>query len=986
MNIDTHHHLYHNVGDGKPQQQLNQQQHTSSTTEDDRIHHVIPITSNDPVMSTPTQPQQSQRRSSRKKTQYEEHLKQLQQQQQSSQVYSPRKVLPVNSLSVSSSSDTNNTISIHEPSHQPPIVVRDAAVTIPSATTTTTSQRRRRRHVGPQHKSMNDATSLQQQLPPIDEVFVQTTGIPCTDPELLKRPSTTRWQKMTSTTEVDYYLNPTMLSQLILHQMYKSAIQRILNHPDEVSIWLCSFADKPNTTTTNTATNALSPTNVSSSPPLPPSSPSSSSPSSILHQQPQAQAQYTIRQLPIHIACMNLCRTSDVTKHTLLNELISLLVYTYPIGAHQVDHRGIYPIQQVIFYGNATPETIAIFLMAKPESLLMVDQYGRTLRDLHQYRVNRYTKKHAASTTTRTTTTFATTQQQQMAIQRLLDRTVQFWKVARSEAAVRLQHNKSLLYPSDLQSINSQSVLASSNVDEDTIYTINELSEKSSKYKDDSSVTCTGTKQSINTNQPHVEKTSWEQLEERTRMMEHLLHTVNEENYHLKQQLENSMDHHDKKNNSFTATTTSSKYKDVLNEMQQLQDDNLLLQEKIYKMELILKQYCVTEDEEMNEQFRLAFAEISSLIDISNPSSSSTVSFITSGFHDADSKASSTTPSNDKLLFQQIKQIKQHLSKKHNLQREKIRKLRHMISYSTLMLHSSMINDPSDEKNEEIEKDSSSSYAEVSTISALTLETAKSDISYIIHKQRFHYNEGVVDQIPQLLVNSDLPARPPPKKDNKNAALDDLSYVLRYAAKQQQHNTMGTREVQKQHRQKRKKNILMKEDDLSVIFHWAAKTDRRDVIFYNDDDEDELTIDIDDDQWSPIHPMDIWFHPSLSSKYELYHHHHQQQQHQQQQLLLQQQQSLDDNRVVVQQSTTSHLQPQGQAPLSRNNTPSNNNNNNNHEKKNRNSNRQSGKKIHKMKSQPSNPTRGNAATNTSSRQQIQQQHKNISGSNSEVTC
>ena len=63
--------------------------------------------------------------------------------------------------------------------------------------------------------------------------------------------------------EVDFYRNPTVLGRCIVNQKYGNAVKRALQQPEEAKIWLCS---KRNTDGD----------------------------------------QYTIRQLPIHIACANL--------------------------------------------------------------------------------------------------------------------------------------------------------------------------------------------------------------------------------------------------------------------------------------------------------------------------------------------------------------------------------------------------------------------------------------------------------------------------------------------------------------------------------------------------------------------------------------------------------------------------------------------------------------------------------------------------------
>jgi hypothetical protein len=556
-----------------------------------------------------------------------------------------------------------------------------------------------------------------------------------TDPNLLQRPIRPK-----TGLETDFFLQPTILSRLILHQKYGRAIQRVFEHSEETSTWLCAkhnVTSKPNIKREKRF-------GESSSPSL-----------------PDPTTTHSIRQLPIHLACSNLCRTQDTSAVSLLNELISVLVFAYPDGAHTPDHRSIYPIQEAIWYGVA-PETVAIFFMAKPESLLIIDHHGRTLSDINQYRKGKGKE----------------------AIQLMIDRGVHFWKVARDEAALRLQRNNHS-YPSENRSIDSESVLASPNAEEDTILTIAE----------------SVTQQAPSFYEEHATPLAWDQLEQRAKATEQILTAVNEENFQLRQKLES------------LTNKTSHTHTELMKELKRLDRENAVLNEKLYQLEQLIKDKCVTDDEAKNEQFRLAMAEVSSLIGISEKSS------LFSGFRASDSQMvppGDSASATSQRLYDEAIMVQKQLAKKHTEQREKIRKLRHMVSYT-------IINDATLGNDSEIDRDGSLSYADVDTISALSIETARSNVSEIIHKNRFHYNEGVVDRLP-----------------SEGHVLDDLSKIIWYASSRQEvaAKKRGTR--------------VRVQDDLSGILRWAAKKDRRDMFYSNN-----KTISV-ESTWSPIHPKEIW--------------------------------------------------------------------------------------------------------------------------------
>jgi hypothetical protein len=550
----------------------------------------------------------------------------------------------------------------------------------------------------------------QPQSVPIGIVEMPASG---TNPELLKRPP-----KIKKGQELDYYHEPTLLGRLILGQKYGRAIKRVFDHPDEASTWLCSKRRMSNTVDTAEK-----------------KSPNGD------------EVVYTIRQLPIHMACSNLGRTKDFQIQRLLNELISLLVFAFPEGAHEVDHRNILPIQEAVWYG-AAPETIALFLMARPEALFVADHLGRSLGELNRYRAG----------------------PEREAVQQMLCQNISFWNTARKEATFRLQHN-STSYPSDNQSVSSESVLASPNADEETITStvVPEHTTEVPNYED------------------NITPLSWGQLEKRAIAAEQLLDIVNEENYKLRKQLET------------LTTSISSKNSDFTKELVRLSRENSALSEKIYKLENLLEKLYLSEDVEKNQQFRSALAEISSLVGLSDKSS------LRGG-------GPPSRQSSLKLLGDANK-LQKELSQKHRQQREKIRKLRHIV---TEYISNVEVDDDDNDISE------ATSYADVTTISALTSHSAKSDVTSIILRRRWHYNQGVVDRLPTKSTAS-----------GHDKVVDDLSVILRYAASRQAQAG-------------RHRSNLM--DDLSAMLRWAASNDVR-----GRKNPGELSVQSD---WSPINARD----------------------------------------------------------------------------------------------------------------------------------
>jgi hypothetical protein len=541
---------------------------------------------------------------------------------------------------------------------------------------------------------------------PLDVVETLASG---TDVELLKRPP-----KIRKGRERDYIRNPTVLGRLILHQKFGRAMKRAFQYPEEASTWLCAKR------------------RISKS--------SAYRPGEIV---------YTIRQLPIHIATSALGRTNDEKLLRMLNELISLLVFAYPEGAHELDHRLIRPIQEAVWY-CAKPKTIALFLMARPEALIEIDQWGRTLKELNEHRPG----------------------PGKDAIQQLLDRDIGFWITAKEEASYRLQHN-SRHYPStEDYSIDSQSVLASPNPEEDTIA---------------STVVILQPDPDTNIEEDETAPVSWYQLEQRATAAEQLLTTVNEENFTLRKQMD------------ALTTTVTARHTDFIQELGRLQVENAVISEELVKLEQLLEQQLVSDDEEKNEQIKLTMAEISSLAGLSDKTS----------FYGSGKEGDPVPPTMQ--LYEEAKAMQTELSRKHQQQREKIRKLRHIV---TQYIASAVSGDQPEEE---------SSYADVSTISALTNASAKSDVTSLIRRRRWHINQGVVDRLP-------------PKPRHPQIA-DNLSAILRFAA---------SRHAQREGRHRARNPDEPVIDDLSVILRWAAHKDHRKTRYWQEQSSD----------WSHYSPID----------------------------------------------------------------------------------------------------------------------------------
>jgi hypothetical protein len=151
------------------------------------------------------------------------------------------------------------------------------------------------------------------------------------------QPPPTQTQNRHRQKQVDFYRAPTILSRLALNQKYSQAKIRLCHHPEEASIWVAAKR-KPGSA-------------------------------------------YSIRQLPVHICCMNLKRAIDPTTRELLNDLITSLIVAYPDSCRQADHKSMLPVHAAISY-RAAPETISMCFMAYPESVNHLDRQGRSCFEL----------------------------------------------------------------------------------------------------------------------------------------------------------------------------------------------------------------------------------------------------------------------------------------------------------------------------------------------------------------------------------------------------------------------------------------------------------------------------------------------------------------------------------------------------------------------------------------------------------------------------
>ncbi len=291
--------------------------------------------------------------------------------------------------------------------------------------------------------------------------------------------------------EVDFYRNPTILSRLILNQKYASAIKRLRLHPEEASVWVCS--KRQTSKTSNLRPSALR---------------SMLGRRSAQRRNNQAEVvEYSLRQLPIHVACSGLFRTSDAKLRAELEKLITHLVVAFPDGCGMVDHEGKLPLHEAIWH-NGSPETISMLLMASPGTLHDRDKFGRSPIELNRFRSGSNKGE----------------------IKELLLLGVEFWKQARQEAKLRLKH---AFVPPCSTSVGSVSVLAMNQSDMGSIGTGDSSNRMRGPIPMDPSF-----RKPVKIESEEIEPIAWSQLEKRALHLEQLLSEMYEKNYELGEVIE----------------------------------------------------------------------------------------------------------------------------------------------------------------------------------------------------------------------------------------------------------------------------------------------------------------------------------------------------------------------------------------------------------------------------------------------------------------
>jgi hypothetical protein len=231
--------------------------------------------------------------------------------------------------------------------------------------------------------------------------------------------------------------NATILSQLIFNQSYDDAVQRLCDHPEEASTWVCVQIDQDRSNKNSTLND-------------------NDNRSDDLQQEYSATLlspkRYAFRQLPIHMACHNLrfMTTSESQvewqqaspKKASLEKLIIHLALAYPIGCTMCDHCGRYPLHQVL--GDArcrdgnfvlAKETLSILLMAAPLVINCPDRFGRLPIDLVRGKLNTRISTEKLASTNGDENDFDSD-----TVFDMLNRGADFWHLAREEAMICLKH------------------------------------------------------------------------------------------------------------------------------------------------------------------------------------------------------------------------------------------------------------------------------------------------------------------------------------------------------------------------------------------------------------------------------------------------------------------------------------------------------------------------------------------------------------------
>lgn len=293
--------------------------------------------------------------------------------------------------------------------------------------------------------------------------------------------------------EVDFYRNPTVLSRMILYNKFANANKRCRDHPQEAHVWVCAKRKAKVTQVSPFLRGMLDDRSRSNR---------STRTAQQHQQQQQSQSdenqQYSLRQLPIHIACTSLAFAHDASSRSELEQLIVRLVVTYPEGCAEFDHGGKLPLHEAI-WSNASSETIAMLLMASPRSIERRDKFGRAPMELN----NRRSGNDKGE------------------IQDMLLLGVKYWEEARQEAKLRMKMAMAPL-PSGDKSIDSTSVLGSSHLEKDTIYTSDSVALPPRKEP-----------HPVQIESEEIVPMAWEQLERRVLLLEQLLAEMYEKNFEL---------------------------------------------------------------------------------------------------------------------------------------------------------------------------------------------------------------------------------------------------------------------------------------------------------------------------------------------------------------------------------------------------------------------------------------------------------------------
>jgi len=331
-------------------------------------------------------------------------------------------------------------------------------------------------------------------------------------------------EEETSIVEVDFYREPTVLSRLVLYQKYKNAMKRVHRKPEEAKVWVCSMRQL------------------------------SEEQKAYAENLPEAEKEklYSIRQLPLHIACSNLGVTLDSRVKSTLNQLIINLVVAYPEGCAKTDHNRNLPLHVAMWHG-ATPETVSMFLMAHPALRKSRDLRGWTLDEINQHRPGGKKRQMAE----------------------VLSLGPKFWVKAHEEAVFLLK-GATVCWPSkDRKKIEPPTTSSTTSQD-------------------------VATKLQAPTSNEEIAPIAWEQLEERAILGERLLTQMNETNYKLNQQLEYLARSQLKLMDKFNRM----KDKDLVKEVDKLTEDNDKLNSQLFGMELLIRDHVMASDAQSESRKR----------------------------------------------------------------------------------------------------------------------------------------------------------------------------------------------------------------------------------------------------------------------------------------------------------------------------------------------------------------------------------------------